>query len=103
MLQSALDVALSVVRANPSVLEGLGAHLEGDFFAAMVLSYCFLHSVVYMILCYNAPVSLWWPQIGTNMHDTNFNLGTFLAKRSWRWLIFGKYCFSFDKQSLVIE
>lgn len=28
LLQSALDVALSVVRANPSVLEGLGAHLE---------------------------------------------------------------------------
>ena len=30
LLQSALDVALSVVRANPTVLEGLGAHLEGD-------------------------------------------------------------------------
>ena len=29
MLQSALDVALSVVQANPTVLEGLGAHLEG--------------------------------------------------------------------------
>ncbi|XAR58930.1 hypothetical protein NMG60_11014513 [Bertholletia excelsa] len=28
LLQSALDVALSVVRANPDVLEGLGAHLE---------------------------------------------------------------------------
>ncbi|OVA17662.1 Peptidase M41 [Macleaya cordata] len=28
LLQSALEVALSVVRANPSVLEGLGAHLE---------------------------------------------------------------------------
>lgn len=28
LLQSALDVALCVVRANPSVLEGLGAHLE---------------------------------------------------------------------------
>ncbi|GAV74470.1 AAA domain-containing protein/Peptidase_M41 domain-containing protein/FtsH_ext domain-containing protein [Cephalotus follicularis] len=28
LLQSALDVALSVVRANPTVLEGLGAHLE---------------------------------------------------------------------------
>lgn len=28
LLQSALDVALSVVRANPIVLEGLGAHLE---------------------------------------------------------------------------
>ncbi|KMT05104.1 hypothetical protein BVRB_7g172580 [Beta vulgaris subsp. vulgaris] len=28
LLQSALDVALCVVRANPNVLEGLGAHLE---------------------------------------------------------------------------
>ncbi|PIN18395.1 AAA+-type ATPase containing the peptidase M41 domain [Handroanthus impetiginosus] len=28
LLQSALDIALSVVRANPTVLEGLGAHLE---------------------------------------------------------------------------
>ncbi|KAI4373412.1 hypothetical protein MLD38_011539 [Melastoma candidum] len=28
LLQSALDIALSVVRANPDVLEGLGAHLE---------------------------------------------------------------------------
>ncbi|KAL3850610.1 hypothetical protein ACJIZ3_012492 [Penstemon smallii] len=28
MLQTALDVALSVIRANPAVLEGLGAHLE---------------------------------------------------------------------------
>ncbi|KAL7589594.1 hypothetical protein Lser_V15G38310 [Lactuca serriola] len=28
MLQSALDVALSVMRANPTVLEGLGAYLE---------------------------------------------------------------------------
>lgn len=30
LLQSALDVALAVVRANPTVLEGLGAHLEGN-------------------------------------------------------------------------
>lgn len=30
LLQSALEVALSVVRANPTVLEGLGAHLEGE-------------------------------------------------------------------------
>lgn len=30
MLQSALDVALSVMRANPTVLEGLGAYLEGN-------------------------------------------------------------------------
>ncbi|KAE8039224.1 hypothetical protein FH972_011653 [Carpinus fangiana] len=28
LLQSALEVALTVVRANPTVLEGLGAHLE---------------------------------------------------------------------------
>ncbi|KAL5580799.1 hypothetical protein UlMin_013241 [Ulmus minor] len=28
LLQSALEVALSVIRANPAVLEGLGAHLE---------------------------------------------------------------------------
>nr|XP_025609867.1 ATP-dependent zinc metalloprotease FTSH 9, chloroplastic isoform X2 [Arachis hypogaea] len=28
LLQSALDVSLSIVRANPTVLEGLGAHLE---------------------------------------------------------------------------
>ncbi|KAA3456779.1 ATP-dependent zinc metalloprotease YME1L1 [Gossypium australe] len=28
LLQSAHEVALSVVRANPTVLEGLGAHLE---------------------------------------------------------------------------
>ena len=30
MLQSALEVSLSIVRANPTVLEGLGAHLEGN-------------------------------------------------------------------------
>uniref|UniRef100_A0A803PV95 AAA+ ATPase domain-containing protein n=1 Tax=Cannabis sativa TaxID=3483 RepID=A0A803PV95_CANSA len=30
LLQSALDVALSVVRANPTVLEGLGAQLEEE-------------------------------------------------------------------------
>lgn len=29
LLQSALEVALSVIQANPTVLEGLGAHLEG--------------------------------------------------------------------------
>ncbi|XP_042510161.1 ATP-dependent zinc metalloprotease FTSH 7, chloroplastic isoform X2 [Macadamia integrifolia] len=28
LLQSALDIALSIVRSNPTVLEGLGAHLE---------------------------------------------------------------------------
>lgn len=32
LLQSALGVALSVVRANPDVLEGLGAHLEGNYY-----------------------------------------------------------------------
>lgn len=32
LLQSALNVALSVVRANPDVLEGLGAQLEGNLF-----------------------------------------------------------------------
>lgn len=40
LLQSALDVALSVVRANPSVLEGLGAHLEGTssgFFSSLLI------------------------------------------------------------------
>lgn len=30
LLQSALEVALTVVRANPDVLEGLGAQLEGN-------------------------------------------------------------------------
>lgn len=30
LLQSALEVALSVIRANSAVLEGLGAYLEGD-------------------------------------------------------------------------
>lgn len=29
LLQSALAVALSIIRANPTVLEGLGAYLEG--------------------------------------------------------------------------
>ena len=38
LLQSALDVALSVVRANPTVLEGLGAHLQGD---VALLLFCF--------------------------------------------------------------
>jgi cell division protease FtsH len=30
LLQSALEVALSVIKANPTVLEGLGAYLEGN-------------------------------------------------------------------------
>lgn len=37
MLQSALDVALCVVRANPTVVEGLGAHLEGNIMVLAVL------------------------------------------------------------------
>lgn len=37
LLQSALDIALSVVRANPTVLEGLGAHLEGDTYQLFYL------------------------------------------------------------------
>lgn len=36
LLQSALEVALSVVRANPTVLEGLGAYLEGMYMACEV-------------------------------------------------------------------
>lgn len=46
MLQSALDVALSVVRANPSVLEGLGAHLEGDI---LLLWYIILFPTFYSL------------------------------------------------------
>jgi cell division protease FtsH len=30
LLQSALGIALLVIRSNPAVLEGLGAQLEGD-------------------------------------------------------------------------
>lgn len=30
LLQSALEVALSIVRANPTVVEGLGAQLEEE-------------------------------------------------------------------------
>lgn len=43
LLQSALEVALSVVRANPTVLEGLGAHLEGT---TLLIPY-FLNYVLY--------------------------------------------------------
>lgn len=39
LLQSALDMALCVVRANPNVLEGLGAYLEG------IISTAYLYSV----------------------------------------------------------
>jgi hypothetical protein len=31
LLQSALAVALCIIRANPTVLEGLGAYLEGNY------------------------------------------------------------------------
>ena len=43
MLQSALGIALSVVRANPTVLEGLGAQLEGDI---LLLWYYYIVSYV---------------------------------------------------------
>lgn len=39
LLQSALEVALSVVRANPTVVEGLGAHLEGIYSKLMHFDY----------------------------------------------------------------
>lgn len=44
LLQSALEVALEVVRANPTVLEGLGAHLEGKggFFSPLIHCLIFL-------------------------------------------------------------
>lgn len=38
LLQSALEVALCVVRANPDVLEGLGACLEGNYVTANLVS-----------------------------------------------------------------
>lgn len=38
LLQSALEVALCVVRANPDVLEGLGACLEGNYVSANFVS-----------------------------------------------------------------
>lgn len=41
LLQSALEVALSVVRANPNVLEELGAYLEG----------CSMHSFILLLAC----------------------------------------------------
>ena len=31
LLQSALAIALSIIRANPAVLDGLGADLEGNY------------------------------------------------------------------------
>lgn len=37
-MQSALEVALCVVRANPDVLEGLGACLEGNYVTANLVS-----------------------------------------------------------------
>lgn len=44
-----MEVALCVVRANPTVLEGLGAHLEGDvllFCLFLFLLYCHIISYV---------------------------------------------------------
>lgn len=38
LLQSSLEVALSIVRANPTVLEGLGAQLEGNIFEDLLIS-----------------------------------------------------------------
>lgn len=38
LLQSSLEVALSIVRANPTVLEGLGAQLEGNIFEDLMIS-----------------------------------------------------------------
>lgn len=42
LLQSALNVALTVVRANPDVLEGLGAQLEGNTLHIWILILCLL-------------------------------------------------------------
>lgn len=42
-----MEVALCVVRANPTVLEGLGAHLEGDvLLLCLFLLYCHIISYV---------------------------------------------------------
>lgn len=44
-----MEVALCVVRANPTVLEGLGAHLEGDVLLLclfLFLLYCHILSYV---------------------------------------------------------
>jgi cell division protease FtsH len=43
LLQSALEVALSVVRANPAVLEGLGAYLEGNLTNYQVSNIIMVH------------------------------------------------------------
>lgn len=51
LLQSALEIALSVVRANPDVLEGLGAHLEGD------ILYAWDENIITMRPCF---LSLFW-------------------------------------------
>ena len=61
LLQSALEVALSVVRANPTVLEGLGAHLEGNLLLLPVpyvkipvhpILFSFLFYVVYVLVLF---------------------------------------------------
>jgi hypothetical protein len=43
LLQSALEVALSVIRANPGVLEGLGAYLEGNLTNCQVENVIMVH------------------------------------------------------------
>jgi hypothetical protein len=47
-----MEVALSIVRANPTVVEGLGAQLEGNRTLSIIYSsgvYCF-HCLVFIIL-----------------------------------------------------
>ena len=52
LLQSALEVALSVVRANPTVLEGLGAHLEGNLLLLPVpYVKIHVHPILFSFLC----------------------------------------------------
>lgn len=51
-----MEVALSIVRANPTVLEGLGAHLEGTFYilgrrVMKETSFCFYVLGLYFFWC----------------------------------------------------
>ncbi|XVF68934.1 hypothetical protein PTKIN_Ptkin11bG0040900 [Pterospermum kingtungense] len=56
LLQSALEVALSVVRANPTVLEGLGAQLEGNLLSLPVPFVKIpVHPVLFSFLCDTHP------------------------------------------------
>lgn len=51
LLQSALDIALCVVRANPKVLEGLGAQLEGNMFnVTLVVKFLVFFSIAFFQL-----------------------------------------------------